>query len=97
MFGSLGSRAMALDGRIARAVAGAASKGQSRARRMINAGMGMSGRRGTATAMAGSALGRASAFAARHPRGVAYGGAGAAGLGGIGMSNRRGSQNYPIY
>lgn len=97
MFGSLGSKAMALDGKIARAVASAGQRGQARGTRMLNAGMGMSGRRGTATAMAGSALGKASQFAAKHPRGVAYGGASAVGLGGMGMNNRRGSQNYPMY
>jgi len=95
--GSLGAKAMALDGRIARAVVGAGQKGMTRGRSMVNAGMGMSGRRGTATAMAGSALGRASSFAARHPRAVGRGAVGAVGLGGIGMANRRGSQNYPMY
>jgi len=97
MYGSLGAKAMALDGSIARAVRGAGQKGMQRGRSMVNTGMGMTGRKGTATAMAGSALGRASSFAAKHPRGVAYGGAGAVGLGGIGMRNRRGSQNYPMY
>ena len=97
MFGySLGAKAMALDGKIARAVVGAGQKGMQRGRSMVNTGMGTTGRKGTATAMAGSALGTVSSFAARHPRGVAYGGAGAVGLGGM-RNRRRGSQNYPMY
>jgi len=87
MFGaigrSLGARAMRLDGGLANAVRSYGQRGMTKGTSMLNRGMGMSGRRGTATAMAGSALGRASSFAASHPRGVGRGA-----VAGVGIARR---------
>ena len=74
----------------------------SRGNRIMQSGLGgpakgMMGRVGTAQALAGRAMMGAGKYAQTNPRAAAGIAGGAVGLGGIGMRNRRGSQNYPMY
>lgn len=87
--GSMGAKAMAMTGGIAQKVT-----------RGLKAGSGYAGRtagRVGPSTMRGKALinaGRAMKLGSRYPRTtMGIGAAGAAGM----MSNRRGSQNYPMY
>lgn len=88
--GSMGAKAMAMTGGIAKRVTGGLRAGSRYAGRTANTMGGRSTMRGNALIGAG----RAMKLGSKYPRTtMGIGAAGAAGM----MSNRRGSQNYPMY
>ena len=84
MLSGMSSGAKAIAGRAGQVSRAVSNFGQGRGQRygtsLVNKGMGMTGRRGQAVAMAGSAIGNASRYAAKNPNramGIAAGVAGA--------------------
>lgn len=100
---SSAARFFAVNGALANRVRSMGAKSVSRGNRIMQSGMGGQGRKGimghagTAQALTGRAIIGAGQYAQTNPRAAAGIAGGAVGLGGIGMRNRRGSQNYPMY
>jgi hypothetical protein len=95
---STGAKALAgRAGQVSRAVSNfGQGRGQAYGNKLVR-GANLGTRRGQATAMAGSAIGNASRYAAKNPNRAMGIAAGVTGAGAYGVNRRRGSQNYPMY
>jgi len=81
---------------MARSVANYGRRADSYGGKLLR-GANLGTRRGQATAMAGSAIGRAGRYTSSNPRQAMGIAAGVTGAGAYGVNRRRGSQNYPMY